>query len=239
MIVVIASTVDNRPRVADWPILRSVWAFPWLPVLFSHSVEIPPARAPFLIFDYGGAACITGNSPFKSEHHFSELEWRQKRLVLSCANIFRMFYNYKYTLIYLTPAPFSAARSRPTRGSTDTVIPQRINEAGKPYEEEHNFIKYSGNGNENDSGRVFYKLVAFGETFEFDLQQDHSFVSPAFTVEHAFSETHRIPFAGNLLHCFYRGRVNRDPVSSAVLNICNGLVSVSPAWCRAISVRYA
>ena len=36
-----------------------------------------------------------------------------------------------------------------------------------------------------------------------------------------------VPCGSDLSHCYYRGSVLGDPISSAVFDLCNGLVSCS------------
>lgn len=105
----------------------------------------------------------------------------------------------------------------------ELVIPKRINQNGTLYQGRRNFFKY---GNSEGTNRtIFYKLVAFRRIFEFHLEQDRSLLAPEFVVEHVFNHTHRIPFAGDLERCVYRGKVSEDPVSTAIFSLCHGLVS--------------
>ena len=100
---------------------------------------------------------------------------------------------------------------------------ERVNRNGRRHSPHKHFIKYEQSGLR--TGAVYYRLAAFGRTFQFRLEQDVSFVSPALTVEHVYSDTRRLPFAGDLQHCFYRGEIQGDPNSTAVFNLCHGLVS--------------
>ena len=100
---------------------------------------------------------------------------------------------------------------------------ERVNRNGRRHSPHKHFIKYEHSGLR--TGTVYYRLTAFGRTFQFRLEQDDSFVSPMLTVEHVYSDTRRLPFAGDLQHCFYRGEILGDPNSTAVFNLCNGLVS--------------
>ena len=105
----------------------------------------------------------------------------------------------------------------------EVTIPERVNRHGKRHSPHKHFIKYEHSGLR--IGIVYYRLTAFGRTFLFRLERDNSFVSPTLTVEHVFTDTRRLPFAGDLQHCFYRGEIQGDPNSTAVFNLCNGLVS--------------
>ena len=100
---------------------------------------------------------------------------------------------------------------------------ERVNPDGKRHSPHKHFIKYGQSGLR--TGTLYYRLTAFGRTFHLRLERDDSFVSPLLTVEHVYSDVGRLPFAGDLRHCFYRGDLRGDPDSTAVFNLCNGLVS--------------
>lgn len=100
---------------------------------------------------------------------------------------------------------------------------ERVNRNGRRLSPHKHFIKYEHRGLR--TGTVYYRLAAFGRTFQFRLERDDSFVSPVLTVEHVYSDTRRLPLAGDLQHCFYSGEIQGDPNSTAVFNLCNGLVS--------------
>lgn len=106
----------------------------------------------------------------------------------------------------------------------EITLVERINRNGRRHSPHKHFIKYEQSGLR--TGTVYYKLSAFGRTFIFRLEQDGSFVSPALTVEHVYSDTRRLPFAGDLQHCFYHGEIQGESNSTAVFNLCNGLVSL-------------
>ncbi|XP_078343629.1 A disintegrin and metalloproteinase with thrombospondin motifs 9-like isoform X3 [Oculina patagonica] len=103
----------------------------------------------------------------------------------------------------------------------EVTLVERVNRNGKRHSPHKHFIKYEHSGLR--TGTVYYRLAAFGRTFQFRLERDDSFVSPVLTVEHVYSDTRRLPFAGDLQHCFYRGEIQGDPNSTAVFNLCNGL----------------
>lgn len=111
----------------------------------------------------------------------------------------------------------------------EVTIVERVNRNGKRHSPHKHFIKYEHSGLR--TGTVYYRLAAFGRTFQFRLERDDSFVSPVLTVEHVYSDTQRLPFAGDLQHCFYRGEIQGDPNSTAVFNLCNGLVSELALFC--------
>ena len=104
------------------------------------------------------------------------------------------------------------------------TIVERVNRLGKRYSPNKHFVRYERNG--WGMATVYYRLAAFGQTFRFRLERDASFISPALNVEHIYSDLRRLPFSGNLQHCFYRGEIQGEPNSTAVFNLCNGLVSI-------------
>ena len=103
------------------------------------------------------------------------------------------------------------------------TIVERVNRLGKRHPLNKHFVRYEHNG--WGMATVYYRLAAFGQTFRFRLERDASFISPALNVEHIYSDLRRLPFTGNLQHCFYRGEIQGEPNSTAVFNLCNGLVS--------------
>ncbi|CAH1251169.1 ADAMTS15 [Branchiostoma lanceolatum] len=79
-------------------------------------------------------------------------------------------------------------------------------------------------GVRSDWESVDYELRAFGRTFVLNLTQDSTFISPGFVVQHVGEpEQDAGSEPTDLQHCFYSGRLNSDPESSAVLSVCDGL----------------
>ena len=75
-------------------------------------------------------------------------------------------------------------------------------------------------------GEVRYNVTAFGEVYQFVLRPERRFIAPSFTVEHfSGNQSISVPCGSDLSHCYYRGHVLDDPVSSAVFDLCNGMVS--------------
>lgn len=105
----------------------------------------------------------------------------------------------------------------------EITVVERVSRNGRRLSPHKHFIKYEHSGIR--TGTVFYRLVAFGRTFLFRLDRDNSHLSPLLNVEHVYDRTRRLSFAGDLRHCFYRGDLQGDLNSTAVLNLCNGLVS--------------
>lgn len=73
-------------------------------------------------------------------------------------------------------------------------------------------------------GEVRYNVTAFGEVYQFVLRPERRFIAPSFTVEHfSGNQSISVPCGSDLSHCYYRGHVLDDPVSSAVFDLCNGM----------------
>ena len=102
----------------------------------------------------------------------------------------------------------------------DITLPQRTNAASH---RSNHFLTFSRTSQESE---LHYNLSAFGRVFEFELRPEKSFIAPSFSVEHCSGNlSQSIPSGVDLSHCFYRGSVRNDPVSSAVFDLCNGMVS--------------
>lgn len=100
---------------------------------------------------------------------------------------------------------------------------QRVNRNGQPYSHNKRFIKYGQSS--LITGPIYYKLPAFGRNFNLRLEREDGFLSHALTVEHVYTDARRLPFAGDLRQCFYSGNLPGEPNSTAVFNLCHGLVS--------------
>ncbi|CAH3156387.1 unnamed protein product, partial [Porites lobata] len=119
---------------------------------------------------------------------------------------------------YSIPSGFSNNNGR---FEFEITVVERVSRNGRRLSPHKHFIKYEHSGVR--TGTVFYRLVAFGRTFLFRLDRDNSHLSPLLNVEHVYDRTRRLSFAGDLRHCFYRGDLQGDLNSTAVLNLCNGL----------------
>lgn len=119
--------------------------------------------------------------------------------------------------------PAAELSSNNGRFEYEITIVERVNRQGKRHSPQKHFIKYGQS--RLRTGTVYYRLAAFGRTFHLRLKRGDSFVSPMLTVEHVYNDARRLPFAGDLRHCFYRGGLHGDPNSTAVFNLCHGLVS--------------
>ncbi len=70
-----------------------------------------------------------------------------------------------------------------------------------------------------------YFFEAFGERFHLNLTKDASFISPSLVLEFIGDGQSGALDQETPTHCFYSGRVNGHPESSAVLSLCLGMVS--------------
>ena len=92
------------------------------------------------------------------------------------------------------------------------------------------YLQYT-DGQEN-LGEIRYKLSAFGKDYTFILKRENRFLSAALTVEHfTANQSITIPYGANLTHCYYRGVIHGDAVSSAVFDLCYGMVRHFPLLC--------
>lgn len=105
----------------------------------------------------------------------------------------------------------------------EEIIPLRVNQAGEAsYPIHRQFL--SLDDKDYSPEILYYNVTAFGRTFNLKLTQDRSFVSPGLSVEYVFSWDNRLEQRPDLGFCLYKGLLE-DIHSSAVFNLCNGLVS--------------
>lgn len=99
----------------------------------------------------------------------------------------------------------------------------RVDQAGKAvYTLDKQFLSFDDKDDNSES--LYYKVTAFGRTFNLKLTRDRSFISPGLSVEYVYSWDKTLELPGDLGHCFYKGKL-QDSHSSAVFNLCNGIVS--------------
>jgi hypothetical protein len=67
-----------------------------------------------------------------------------------------------------------------------------------------------------------YRIRAFNRTFDLSLTEDEAFLAPSFVFQH-FDEN-RTWLTNDIEHCFYKGHVNRNPLSTVSISLCHGLV---------------
>ena len=80
---------------------------------------------------------------------------------------------------------------------------------------------------------VRYEIPAFGRQFLLDLTYTKDFISPTFVVQYHsgnytwLDEGHK---RKGVSRCFYKGTINNDTASRAVLSLCEGMVSFCKIW---------
>lgn len=103
------------------------------------------------------------------------------------------------------------------------IRPVRVDQAGNAVFPTHKqFLSFDDKDNSSES--VYYNITAFGRTFNLELTRDRSIVSPELSVEYVFSWDNRLEQRPDLGFCLYKGK-REDSHSSAMFNLCNGLVS--------------
>ena len=136
------------------------------------------------------------------------------RSVFNLCTLFEVIYS---NLMLFT---FSDAESL---AITDITFPQRITTNAAVQKSNH-FLSFTQRTHERE---IRYNLTAFGKVFHFVLQPESRFIAPSFTVEHCTGNLSKsIPSGADLSHCFHHGRIDNDSTSSAVFDLCNGLVSL-------------
>ena len=68
----------------------------------------------------------------------------------------------------------------------------------------------------------FYRIDAFNRTFDLLLIEDETFLAPSFVIQHF--DHNRTWLSNNIEHCFYKGYVNENPLSTLSISLCHGLV---------------
>ena len=105
----------------------------------------------------------------------------------------------------------------------DITTPQRTTTNASAHNSNH-FLTFTQT---NHVQEIRYNITAFGKVIHFILKPERRFIGPAFTVEHCSgNHSESIPSGADLSHCFYRGRVYNDSASSAVFDLCSGMVSL-------------
>jgi hypothetical protein len=126
-------------------------------------------------------------------------------------------------ILILFQFPDERTKTAETLGISDITLPQRITTNTTLHKSNH-FLTFTQRYYERE---IRYNLTAFGKSFHFILTPERRFIAPSFTVEHCSGNHSKpIPSGTDLSHCFHRGRVDNDSASSAVFDLCNGLVSV-------------
>jgi hypothetical protein len=71
---------------------------------------------------------------------------------------------------------------------------------------------------------INYRIHAFNQTFDLTLIEDEAFLAPSFTIQH-FDRDHTW-LTKDIEHCFYKGYINQNPLSTVSISLCHGLVCI-------------
>jgi hypothetical protein len=85
-------------------------------------------------------------------------------------------------------------------------------------------IRHKHSSKINTNTILYYRIRAFNRTFDLSLFEDETFLAPSFTIQHF--DQHRTWLTKDIEHCFYKGHVNRNPLSTVSISLCHGLVCI-------------
>ncbi|CAF3570110.1 unnamed protein product [Adineta steineri] len=69
---------------------------------------------------------------------------------------------------------------------------------------------------------LYYRINGFNQTFDLTLIEDEAFLAPSFTTQH-FDQDHTW-LTRDIEHCFYKGYINQNPLSTVSISLCHGLL---------------
>ena len=72
-----------------------------------------------------------------------------------------------------------------------------------------------------------YRIHAFNRTFDLSLYEEETFLAPSFVIQHF--DHNRTWLTKDIQHCFYKGYVNQNRLSTVSISLCHGLVCMY-AW---------
>jgi hypothetical protein len=75
---------------------------------------------------------------------------------------------------------------------------------------------------EQSNTTLYYRIYAFNRTFDLSLIEDEIFLAPSFIIQHF--DYNRTWLTKDIEHCFYKGYVNRNLLSTVSISLCHGLV---------------
>jgi hypothetical protein len=78
----------------------------------------------------------------------------------------------------------------------------------------------------NPNTTLYYRINGFNHTFDLSLIEDEAFLAPSFVIQHF--DHNRTWLTKDIEHCFYKGYVNRNPLSTVSISLCHGLVRRFP-----------
>lgn len=75
---------------------------------------------------------------------------------------------------------------------------------------------------EHPNATLYYRVHAFNRTFDLSLFEEETFLAPSFVIQHF--DRNRTWLTKDIKHCFYKGYVNQNLLSSVSISLCHGLV---------------
>jgi thrombospondin motif-containing protein 9 len=75
---------------------------------------------------------------------------------------------------------------------------------------------------EQSNTTLYYRIYAFNRTFDLSLIEDEIFLAPSFIIQHF--DYNRTWLTKDIEHCFYKGYVNRNLLSTVSISLCHGLL---------------
>lgn len=75
---------------------------------------------------------------------------------------------------------------------------------------------------EHSNTTLYYRIRAFNRTFDLSLIEDETFLAPSFVIQHF--DHNRTWLTKDIEHCFYKGYVNQNLLSTVSISLCHGLV---------------
>lgn len=77
---------------------------------------------------------------------------------------------------------------------------------------------------EHSNNTLYYRIHGFNRTFDLSLFEEETFLSPSFVIQHF--DHNRTWLSKDIQHCFYKGHVNQNPLSTVSISLCHGLVCI-------------
>lgn len=74
----------------------------------------------------------------------------------------------------------------------------------------------------NPNTTIYYRINAFNQIFDLSLIEDEAFLAPSFVFQHY--DHNRTWSTTDIEHCFYKGSVNQNSLSTVSISLCHGLV---------------
>lgn len=78
---------------------------------------------------------------------------------------------------------------------------------------------------EHSNHTLYYRIHAFNRTFDLSLHEEDTFLAPSFVIQHF--DHNRTWLTKDIQHCFYKGYVNQNLLSTVSISLCHGLVCMT------------